>query len=418
MRRCRRWTTSIFGGGALATLFAGCGDGAPGAVPDGSTSEPLYALVTLVWSDEGPTGYVALTKTLDVPNVALEQAREFPGYTSVGVVDGHLLVNPSAEDPTIHRYQIDDDLGWADRGTLSFANEGVESVGFFTQYIRRDHEAYLDVDVTGRVIWDPVAFTILGRSADRVLPLQRDGLDLFANFNRTYFAFAGDVLRPFSYHAQDWFTWGSDSKIVVYDAVTRDPKNVIDAGCPGLDTITRDESGNTYLGSWEYPALHPLMGTGAPPCVTRLTPDNSVDASWNTDLGDMTGGRLAVNFRYIGSGKAIAAVLHAEEYGPDFDFAGLAANVDNFWSTASHFHRLWMFDIGARAAAPVSGVEAFPFVNPGFFHAAIDGRTFVFLGDGSTNNPPETVVYEVGAGGPATRRFAVPGTVTQWVRIR
>jgi hypothetical protein len=152
--------------------------------------------------------------------------------------------------------------------------------------------------------------------------------------------------------------------------------------------------------------------------VTRLKPDNSVDASWNGDLRDMTGGRFVVNFRYIGSGKAIGAVLHAEEYGPNFDFAGLASNVDDFWSTASHFHRLWVFDLDAHSALPVSGIDAFPFINPGFFHATIDGRTFVFLGDGSTNNPSETVVYEIDGDGHATPRFTVAGTVTQWVRIR
>jgi hypothetical protein len=418
MTRTRRMN-SAFAAAALVALSGGCGsDGAAGMVPDGSASEPAYALVTLVWGDDGPTGYVALTKSLNVADIDLGQAREFPGYTSVGVAGGQLLVNPSPAQPAIQRYRISDDLRWTDSGTVSFANEGVEEVGFYRQYLRRDHEAYVDVDVTGRVIWDPIALTILGRSADGILPLQRDGLDLFANFNRTFFTFANDVIRPFSYHAQDWFTWGPDSKIVVYDATTRAPTTVIDVMCPGLDTVTRDESGDTYLSSWEYPALHPLMGTGAAPCTTRLKPDNTIDASWSADMRDMTEGRFAVNFRYIGAGKAIAAVLHAEAYGPNFDFTHLAENVDDFWSTASNFHRLWMFDVGARSAAPVSGIDAFSFVNPNFFHATIDGRTFVFLGDGSTSNPAETVVYEINDDGHATRRFAVPGTVTQWVRIR
>jgi len=68
----------------------------------------------------------------------------------------------------------------------------------------------------------------------------------------------------------------------------------------------------------------------------------------------------------------------------------------------------------------VTGLEEFEFANPGFFHAILDGRTFVFLGDGQSgsNNFPETFVYELDDRGRATHRFTVPGTVTQWVRVR
>ena len=75
----------------------------------------------------------------------------------------------------IYRFRIADNLGWTETGTLSFLNEGVESIGFFRQYLRRDHEAYVDVDVTGRVIWDPTALIILGRSADDTLPFSAMG---------------------------------------------------------------------------------------------------------------------------------------------------------------------------------------------------------------------------------------------------
>jgi hypothetical protein len=388
--------------------------------PGGSDTSPVYAMVTLVWSDEGPTGYVSLSESLDIDDVSLPSAREFPGYTSVAVAGGHLLVNPSWEDLTIERYRVTDALDWVENGTLSFANEGVEAVSFHTQYIRRDRSAYLDLDVTGRVVWDPIDFAIAGPRTDNVLELQRDGMDLFANWNRTQFVFGDAIVRPFSYHDQDWFRWSASSPIVVYDPSTHDASEVIDAPCPGLDSITRDEDGNTYLGTWEYSALHPLMGTGAAPCTVRLTPDLTLDAAWNTDLTTITGGRHVVNFRHVGGDKAIGAVLHAEEYGERFDFSSLAENVDDFWATAARFHRLWMFDLQEQSAAPVTGIDDLEFVNPGFFHATLDGRTFVFLGDGNngSNNFNQTVVYELDARGRATRRFEVPGSVTQWVRVR
>jgi hypothetical protein len=407
---------------ALLTVVAGCSTGPDdvGSAPGGGDTSPLYAAVTLVWSEEGPTGYVSISDTLDIQRVSLESAREFPGYTSVAVADGQLLVNPGWEDLTIERYRVAGGSHWVENGTLSFANEGVEAVSFHTQYLRQDHAAYLDVDVTGRVVWDPIDLVIMGARADDVLDPQRDGLDLFANWNRTQFVFGDAIVRPFSYHDQDWFRWSADSELVVYDGTTHEPSEVVTAPCPGLDSITRDEAGNTYLSSWEYSALHPLMGTGAAPCAVKLEPDNGLDPSWNSDLTMMTQGRHVVNFRYVGKGKAIAAVLHSEEYGQGFGFARLAEDVDDFWATAARFHRLWVFDLQEQSAAPVTGIDDFEFVNPGFFHATLDGRTFVFLGDGNngSNNVNQTVVYELDDHGHATRRFDVLGNVTQWVRVR
>lgn len=413
MRRFHR-----LGAFLAATAALGCSAESDIGARDGTSVEPIYAMVTLVWNDEGPTGYVGLTHDLDA-GASLSEAREFPGYTSVGVADGSLLVNPSWEDLSIERYAITDDLQWVEDGALGFSNEGPEAVSFQTQFTSAT-AAYLNVDVTGRVLWDPVAFGITGNRSDTLLPTEKDGLSLYANLNRTGFVFSDTILRPFSYHDDDWFRWSAESPIVVYDRVTHDATEVIDTPCPALDSITRDERGNLYLGTQEYSALQPLMGTGAAPCTVRLTPDQKLDPRWDGDLTRLTGGRQVVNFRYVGHGRAIAAVLHHEEYGEDFAFSELAQNTDDYWALAAQYHRLWSFDVEAGRAAPVGGVDAFEFVNPGFFHAVLDGRTFVFLGDGNngSNNYNQTVVYEIDDAGQATRRFEVTGSVVQWVRVR
>jgi hypothetical protein len=407
---------------ALAGVVSACANdaqnGQDGSPDAGAAAEHAYALVTLVWSDDGPTGYVVLSDSLEQEDLTLDDAREFPGYTSVGVADKQLLVNPSWEDPTIERYEITPELGWKDSDRLSFGNEGVEAVSFHTQYLRDDHAAYLDVDVRDRVIWDPIDLTILDTRSDDVLEAERDGLKLYANFNRTQLVFGGSVVRPFSYHDDDWIRWSPNSPIVIYDSETHEATDVIDAPCPGLDSITRDEDGNTYLGSLEYSALYPLAGLGAAPCAVRLTPDNELDADWDLDLNAIAGGRHVVNFRYIGGGKALATVLHEEEYGEDYDFTQLAETIDDFWAMTARFHRLWMFDIEERSGAPVEGIDEIEFVNPGFYHSTFDGRTFVFLGDGQNgNNFDTTFVYEIEADGSAKRQFSVPGTVTQWVQV-
>lgn len=43
-----------------------------------------------------------------------------------------------------------------------------------------------------------------------------------------------------------------------------------------------------------------------------------------------------------------------EEYGDGYDFERLAEQVDDFWEVAAHVHRVWIFDLEARSAAPAS----------------------------------------------------------------
>lgn len=400
-------------GGEDATGVHAAGAG-PGEI-SGPSSGPshVYALSTLVWSDDGATGYVALSDTLDLDDVSLDEAREFSGYTTVAVADGQLLVT-NAEDPTIHRYAVSDALQWQERGRLSLSGEGVTDSGFYRQYLRRGGVAYAELEAAQRVIWDPVGFEVAGAELDTRLPLEREGLDLFANFNRTYFTFDGPVLKPFSYHDQDWFFWAPDSQIVVYDPDTHAESSVFDAPCPGLDSLSQDERGRIYLSTWEYPALHALVGSGAAPCVVRVTAEGALDATWEPDLTSWTGGRHVVNFRYLRDGKAIAAVLHHEELGADFDFENAFPDQDALWAAATQHHRLWLFDLEERTAEPVRGLPEGDF-SPYYAHAELDDRLFLMH---HATDDSRTTVYELGLDGQATERFEVLGTSYQWVKLR
>jgi hypothetical protein len=390
---------------------AGGTGGASG--PEGNSPSPVYALSTLVWSDTDTTGYVVVSDTLELGDLSLSQAREFPGYTSVAVSDGRLLVT-NGESPIIQRFAITGALEWEGDGRLSLINEGVVNTGFFRQYMRRDRMAYAELDVAQRLLWDPVGFEVAGTELDTQLQLARDGLDLFANFNRAYFVFDGPILRPFSYHDQDWFRWAFDSLIAVYDPEAHTEQTVIDAPCPGLDTITKDESGNLYFSNWEYPALHALVGTGAAPCVARITPEQTLDAGFQPDLLAWTGGRHLMNFRYLRDGRAIAAVLEHDRFGEGFDFPGELSAQAAFWEAYGLNYRLWMFDLTAGTAESMRGLpnEDLP---PSYSHAEIDGRFFLML---EASDFSHTTFYELGLDGEATRRFEVPGSSYQWVKVR
>jgi hypothetical protein len=240
-----------------------------------ATEDPsLYAMLYLVWSDDGPTGYVALSDSLERSSVTLNESREVPGYASMAAVGGDLLI-ASGDEPSVTRYTIGEDLSWQSGPTLSFANQGVEAAGFFRQFIAADDLAFAELEVNKRVVWDPTALEIRGVKETSQLALERDGLALFANYNRSYHRLGGSVLRPFSYHDEDWYEWSPDTQLVVYDAATQEETQILDAPCPGLDTVTVDEDGNSYFSTWEYPALHGLAGRAAP-CVTKVNADGTL----------------------------------------------------------------------------------------------------------------------------------------------
>jgi hypothetical protein len=389
-----------------------------GAEAPPTEPEPVYALLYVVWSDDGPTGYVALSHSLEMSDEAFRNAREFPGYATLAAVNGQLLV-AEAEEPTITRYSVTDELTWQDGDTLSFANYGLaeDAAGFYRQYFLDDDTAYAEFGVTKRVVWNPSTLALDIPMEDSALALERDGLQLYGNYNRSFFVSGDRVLKPFSYHDENWFTWSADTRIAVYDPQTNQESAILDAPCPALDTLSRDEDGNTYLSTWEYSTLHVLTGSGVMPCVVRLKPDNTLDESWNMDLTPLTEGRPIKNFRYVGGGKAVAAVLHEEEYGEGFDFGSYLENIDDFWANEGRYHRLWWFDLAAQSARPVTGA-AFDYVSPAFFHARFDERFFVFVNSGDTNQAAGTVMQELATDGSLATRFTVPGDALQWVRLR
>ncbi|MEY4549207.1 MAG: hypothetical protein RL685_5402 [Pseudomonadota bacterium] len=151
--------------------------GGPNPGDSVSESDPVYALLFLIWSDDRPTGYVKLGGTLDESDISLSDVREVPGYASIASAGGELMV-ASGDEPSITRYAIGEDLSWQEGPSLSFANQGVEEAGFFRQYLLNDDTAYTDLEANKRVVWDPTAFEIRGVTANSTLPLQRDGLSL------------------------------------------------------------------------------------------------------------------------------------------------------------------------------------------------------------------------------------------------
>lgn len=219
-------------------------------------------------------------------------------------------------------------------------------------------------------------------------------------------------MQAFYYVDENWFDYGTESVIAVYDPATHEETTTISAPCPGIGIATQDEQGNTYFGTWDYIGIRALYGDAPAPCTVRVTPDLAVDEAWTTDFTTWTDGRYVNNFRYVGGGRAIGNVLHHENLGADFGGPYDPAVMDRAWTSGPHW-RLWIFDLEAEEAHPVEGIDVD--IGSGAQFAVLDGRTFVFL---PYDNWGRTRVFELDADGNATEHLDLLGDVFKWERLR
>ena len=394
----------------LAFSTTACGGDEDAVSRELSGDGPLYALHTVVFDPEyNATSYVALSDTVDLDSFSFDTAREFPGYAFVAAFDDRLLVS-DGESPFVTRYDVSDALDWSDGDRLSFEKQGVTGgrAGFERHWFRDANTAYLTLDVTSRVVWDPTNFEILGVQEDSALPLERDGLAIDATFNRQPRIYDAPLLKPFFYHDEDWFEFAPTTLVATYDPDTHEEASIVEVPCPALEVPSVDEDGNTYLSAWTFGPVLSLYGVGPELCVRRIKPDATLDEAWAPDLTTWTDGRPVKVFRYLRDGKALATVLHTEELDADFSQA-YDPDVD---TEAESHYRLWLFDLHAETAAPVDGVGE---MNSGFHSATLDGRTFVFV---PTEDWSATEVYEVELDGTARLRFETTGRLSDWIRVR
>ena len=395
--------------GALTTI--GCGDSDDRPVQP--LADRLYALQTIVYpldDDDTALSYVALTDTLGVRDVIeLDDAQELPGYAFISAIGGRLLVS-SGEAPEIIQYEIGADRVWSERAKVNFGNFGLPSygAGFERHWFLNEHVAYLTHEVTSRIVWDPTEMEILDLKEDTSLASEVDGLVLDATFNRPPLLPEGPVLKAFYYRDEDWFEFGGNTSIAVYDPETHAERQILDVPCPALEVMSQDEQGNTYFSPWTYGPTLSLFGEGPATCIRRVKLDGTLDTEWTPDLSEWTEGRPVQVLRYVGDGKALATVLHVEEVNGDFSSGydeALALELDQHW-------RLWELDLEAETAQPIQEIAA---SGSGFNMSQIDGRTFVFVPNETWS---VTTVFELEGNGHARELFKSPGLVNNWVRVR
>jgi len=226
----------------------------------------------------------------------------------------------------------------------------------------------------------PKEFKIKGQYADTKLPAAGPGESLGNGGNRTDMKnFVGPVVQPFNKYVEATDSYGPQSWLAVYDPTTYAERSVIEAPCPGIAQVTKDEQGNLYFSPTHIDEAKPLYGVGPASCVVKVKSDGTVDQSFGfKDFKSLTGGRYGTNFRYLKDGKALALVLHHERLQAEYK-APVDPAVAEKLDTDAKLWELELVDLATSTSKLMTGLKPEHDIGNYLITVGHDGRTFIVL---------------------------------------
>jgi len=397
---------------SLLGLLAACGDEATVIGSEsgnleaaGNATQPLYVIQSLIFGDEGSFSYVVLRDQLvPEPTISLAEGREFPGYSPADPVNGMLAVG-NGNAPSVEFYSITDDRVWTSQATVSFSGFTSESVAGNVPVSA--NKAYVPVERTNHTKYDPTTFELGGEvGAPPDIPLERDG-GLIANRGFGQELRGTTLFQPYYFADAGFQSYSPESQIAIIDTETDTIAPSTSAPCPHLHITTSDENGNLYFSNGQGSIAAAVLTPGnAPNCFARINAgETSVDPRSITRFRDLTEGREGSNLFYIGNGKALFNVYHAErdKLTPESEFV----EVD----MSSSYH-LWTLDLATGAAAMLDGID---FAGGQFTALRVDNRTIVTIPEADYSS---TAFYEIDANLVISKLFDVDGWAFKTFRLR
>jgi hypothetical protein len=373
---------------ALAASACGGDDGDDPAPVDAS-----FVLTTTLVSDDDATSYLVFLESLEAGSVSLASAREYSGFVTTFVRDGRIFI-AEEQAPTVVRYDLGPGGEMTNEVRLSFASYGLASVGYGISFLASSTRAYVSLDASQRLVWDPGAMEILSE-LELDLPAVTEGFEANASYDRGLRVRGTQVFQ--SIYEANWtsFRFAPASHVAIWDVSTDAPVAVPSAPCPMLDAATMDDDGNLYYSNWVHAvaAAYQAPAEAPPPCAVRIAAGaTAIDESWTRDLTALTGGRPVMNLQYAGDGTFVAAVF-------DESRAELPVDDDDVYGANWEVRR---FDLAAGTSTPVTGIE---WNDGGYTVYRFDGTTYILvtIADGG-----ETLGYRLD-GTTATEVFRVPG---------
>jgi hypothetical protein len=390
-------------------LAAGCGDSAD---TDSETNQQTeqrqgnFALASTVLGDDSNTTYVRYLDELEAGEVNLDDAREYPGYATIGAVEDMFFVG-KGETPEVTRFAVDEEGSLQKEETVNFS-QYVDAAPLYANTFGTSTSAYLDMEDSGHVLWNPEEMSIEGTRTLDDIPETKEELPVFQSFRRGTVVRDGKVFQPFHWRGENFYEFASDSHIAVFDAESGDVEKVLEAPCPGLDVGTKDADGNIYFTNWVNATAAPVIdgeSNSHDTCAVKIDAGTTeLNGDWTQDLAEMTDGREVAAVRILEGSTALAAVLDHEKVDPSSDTDPQAITYKQNWE-------LWRLDLEEGSGSKVGGTD---YIAGGYYAFRLDGRTVVLL---PTADYSQTTAWEIPVDGEAKELFTIEGWVYQMVEF-
>jgi hypothetical protein len=383
-----------------------------GAEPDAEapTAEPIYALVTQVFTADNQTSYlIRHDGALDEGTIDLAQGDEFGGRSLVAGAPyaGELFVGGS-ESAELTRYALDDqgELSEFD-ASINFAGRGAASIGEYAGQLVLVSERkayYFDSRTLSVIIWDPSAMRITG--AIDLAQLARSGASV--SFSTLAVREDGHVYMPVGYRSLDNMSIPNAAAVVIVDEARDTAEVATDDRCGYVRDAALGPDGKLYLATEAYAsAVHRLSENAAPaPCLLRIDPGEAVfDPDFHVDLKELASGAAVGSLLKVPSGKTYVRVLDESA------FMVQATTVPRALASAPAW--AWK-EISLGDDPALTDVVDSPLGSGSMIPLPAGDRMFVpeFSADRST-----TTLRDV-TEGPSDRTISVPGLVFSLVRLR
>jgi hypothetical protein len=386
---------------------AGIADAGVEAGPDSApAAPPLYAIMYEVFSDMGSDSYLSLINSLDVKDIDITRAREYPGGRAFLATHNGWVFVGDATTPLVTKYSVAADGALQEQGKLSFANYGLTAGNLDPWNVTfiSNSKAYLfDYKEATTIIWNPTTMEITGEIKPPPelvkMGVDLDGSPAVVRGNRLY--------RSFFFVYFKTATYATDHFLASYDIVDDKLLELVpETRCPAPGNLVhKDEQGNFYFGNWIWPVSGTLMRGAPKSCVLKLPAGSDrYDPQWTLPYAELAGGREGAIFSYFAGGKGLMSVFLHEMTSFDdktdpWDYAG-----ESVW-------QIWNVDVQQRTASPLAGI---PLNTGAFTPVSMDGRQFVMV---PGKDWESTQLYEI-KDGAATPAFAVRGWTYQFVKVR
>ncbi|RKH06536.1 MxcI protein [Corallococcus carmarthensis] len=274
------------------SLFVGCGD-----EEEEGTDGPLYAITTQMLAEDPSDSYVLVTPDAEkAASLSLDGAIKIPGRAlGVGIPKTGSVYVVSDASATVTRYTLNSAGKLEAAGTVSFASQGVTSLGEYQanfQFVSATKAYFFDGNAAKIVIWNPTEMTVTGTRPLDALVIKNTVMAFSGAVVQT----GGQIIMPVGWRPLEGNSVTKMAGVVAIDTATDVVSLATDDRCGYTHDAALGTDGKVYIATEAYGAAsRRVVGAESPePCLLRFDlQTRDFDKTFYRSLADLVGGGTA-----------------------------------------------------------------------------------------------------------------------------